>query len=300
MEEPVAFAADDGVTLAGALTRPELGGPAPAALVLSGSGPLDRDSNMPGQTLDVANAIAAALAERGVASLRYDKRGVGGSGGDYLTTGFERETADAGAALDALRRAAGVDGERVAVVGHSVGAVIAIRLASEDDRLAGAVLLAAAARPGEKVMRDQAERVARTMRGPARLATPWVVRRQAAARQALRTSTGDVVRIARADLPARWFREYMSYDPVPALRAIRYPVLAITGRNDIQVDPEDVARIGRLVQAPVTGETPERLTHLLRTHPRPGLGGYRAQLRRPVDAALLERIATWVAARTAA
>jgi hypothetical protein len=87
---------------------------------------------------------------------------------------------------------------------------------------------------------------------------------------------------------------------VPALRAIRYPVLAITGRNDIQVDPEDVARIGRLVQAPVTGETPERLTHLLRTHPRPGLGGYRAQLRRPVDAALLERIATWVAARTAA
>ena len=56
----------------------------------------------------------------------------------------------------------------------------------------------------------------------------------------------------------------MAYDPARDLAAVRCPVLAITGANDIQVDPDDVARIGELVAAPFTGETPEGLTHLLR------------------------------------
>ena len=99
--------ADDGVRLVGELVVPEAVRSVPAALVLNGSGPLDRNSNMPDQVLDIANTLASALADHGVASFRFDKRGVGESGGDYVTTGFERETDDAAAALAVLRGAPG-------------------------------------------------------------------------------------------------------------------------------------------------------------------------------------------------
>ena len=91
------------VRLEGTLCTPDDPGPHPAALLLSGSGPLDRDSNMAQQRLDIANALAAGLAAGGVASLRYDKRGVGMSGGEYLTASLSDETADAGCALEVLR-----------------------------------------------------------------------------------------------------------------------------------------------------------------------------------------------------
>jgi pimeloyl-ACP methyl ester carboxylesterase len=296
-EEPLAFAARAGTRLAGTMTRPERDPPVPAALLLSGSGPLDRDSNMRRQVLNVGSALAAALAAHGVASLRYDKRGVGESGGDYLTTGFDQETDDAVAALTALRAAAVVDRDRVALVGHSVGATIAMRLAGSGQPVAGIVLLAGACRCGEDVMRDQSERIAATMPGPAWLGSRRLLRRQDRTRRSLLASTGDVARVGFVRLPARWFREFMSYDPAADLRAIRCPVLAITGRNDLQVDPDDVAWIGRLVTGPFSGETPDGLTHLMRTSPGPlSLRGYRAQTKQPVDATLLEGVARWVAA----
>jgi pimeloyl-ACP methyl ester carboxylesterase len=254
---------------------------------------------MPGQVLNVMSAVASALAACGIASLRFDKRGVGESGGEYLTTGLDLETSDAADALAELRRMPAVDPNRVSVVGHSVGATIAMLLAGGDDRLAGIVLLAAACRTGEDVMRWQSERIAATMRGVWRPFTGWFLRRQARTRRRLASSEGDVVRIGRQDLPARWFREYMAYDPAADLAATRCPVLAITGSKDIQVDPDDVDRIGELVNAPFAGRTPRDLTHLLRVHDGPpSISSYRAQLKEPVDAALLESVAAWVESRS--
>jgi uncharacterized protein len=273
---------------------PDTAGSAPAALILSGSGPLDRDSNMPGQVLDGANALADALAERGMASLRYDKRGVGRSDGSYLETGFDLETSDAAAALDWIGASPEVDARRVAVVGHSVGATIAARLASRNPAVAAVVLLVGAVRRGEEVMEWQSERVAASLTGLARLGAGWFLRRQARTRRVLRESEEDVIRIMWQSIPARWMREFMSYDPAGDLPAIRCPVLAITGGNDVQVDAGDVERIGALVEGPFTGLTPETLTHLLRTDPKPGLAGYRSQLKRPVDAQLLRTVAAWL------
>jgi pimeloyl-ACP methyl ester carboxylesterase len=296
VEERVVLTADDGVQLVGTLVRPASDGLGRAALLLSGSGPLDRDSNMPGQALDVASAFAAALAERGVASLRFDKRGVGESGGEFLTTSFDRETGDAASALLRLRGEIGVEPARVTVVGHSVGATIAIRLAARHEWIAGAVLLCGAYSPGAEVMRWQSERIAASLRGLQRLGARRFLRRQAEVRQAVLESDGDIVDVA-GGLPASWLREYMTYDPALDLPAIRCPVLAVTGRKDLQVDPVDVERIGAQVRTRFTGVTPENITHVLRTHPaRPSLSSYQAQLRRPVDAELLERVARWVAA----
>ena len=297
MDERLEVVADDGVRLVGTLARPPAPGRAPAALLLNGSGPLDRDSNVKRQRLGVAPALAGALAARGVASLRLDKRGVGESGGDYLPTGFDRETGDAAVALAALRAAPGIDPARLTVVGHSAGAIIAIRLARGDDDLAGIVLLAAAARPGTEVMREQSERIAASLRGLARLASGRMQRRQERARCRLLASREDVLRIDGKRLPARWLREYMAYDPAADLPDVRSPVLAITGANDLQVDPGDVARLGELVAGPFEGEVPDDLTHLLRRHPGPpSLSTYKAQLREPVDAWLLDRVAAWTAA----
>ena len=116
------------VRLSGTLCVPDDERPHPAALLLSGSGPLDRDSNMPGQRLDVSKSLAEGLAARGVASLRYDKRGVGASSGDYLAATFSDETEDASNALNTLRGRPETNGQ-AAVIGHSVGATIAMRLA---------------------------------------------------------------------------------------------------------------------------------------------------------------------------
>ena len=185
------------------------------------------------------------------------------------------------------------------MIGHSVGATIAIRLASADQRLAGAVLISASIQTGADVMRWQSERIAASLRGPSRLFARRFLRRQQRDRQLLLRSAEDTVRVGKSELPARWFREYMAYDPKIDLPSIRCPVLAITGRGDIQVDPDDVARIGEIVAAPFSGHTPDGLTHALRRHPGPpNLAAYPAQLRHPVDAELLEQVAAWTAART--
>jgi pimeloyl-ACP methyl ester carboxylesterase len=300
VEEPFELAAADGTRLRGTLQRPDARNTAPAALLLNGSGPLDRDSNMPGQALDVAKTLAAALADRGVASLRYDKRGVGESEGLYLTAGFEEETEDAAAALMALAESPAVDSTRLAIVGHSVGATIAIRLASPRRDLAGIVLLAAAACNGDEVMRRQSERIAASLRGP-RLSAKLLLRRQARTRRRLLASSGDVLRVGRQKLPARWFREFMAYDPTGDLARIQCPVLAMTGSRDLQVEPEDVETIGRLVRGSFTGATPEGLTHVLRRgEGSSGLAGYAAQLKRPVDGELVEQVVSWVTARARA
>ena len=266
----------------------------PALLILSGSGPLDRDSNMKGQKLDVAVAIAEALAAVGVASLRYDKRGVGESDGDYLSMGFDDETSDAAVALDTLRVTDGVDPARVGVVGHSVGATIAIRLAAQGEGVAAAILLCAAASCGRDVMSWQSDRIAATLPGPDWLAPRWLRRRQQRDPGPPGVLHRVHVRLHRSPLPAGWFRGYMAYDPAVDLAAIRCPVLAVTGAKDLQVDSTDVARIGTLVAGPFTGETPENLTHVLRSQlGRPTIGSYRKLLEQPVDDELLRTITSW-------
>ena len=212
-----------GTRLAGTVTLPASAGPHPAALLLSGSGPLDRDSNTARMRLDVSKAVAAGLLSHGIASLRYDKRGVGQSGGDYLSTGFDDETADARAALDSLRSHPGVDADRVIVIGHSAGATIAMRLATIVDatrrlRLPG--------RGGDDwpAGHGVADASDRGVAPPAARRTGPPLRAPPSATPALLLgSTTDTVRLAVVRWNARWLREYMAYDPTEALATIDRP-----------------------------------------------------------------------------
>nr|WP_221375005.1 alpha/beta fold hydrolase [Actinoplanes polyasparticus] len=255
------------VRLAAPLTLPTAGGRSvPAALLVHGSGPFDRNSAMPGMSLGLGQALAEGLAGQGIAMLRYDKRGVGASGGDYLSSGFYDEVHDAASALETLRGHPAVDPERVFVVGHSTGAVVAAELGGA----AGYVLLAGAAQRGEDVMIWQSRRIAATLPWLVRPLGPVLVRRQRRERERIRRSTVERhEQMPRSRLTDRWLREYLAHDLRAGLAAIDRPVLAITGGKDVQVDPADVERIGGLVNGVFDGEVPADLTHLLRRDPAP-------------------------------
>jgi pimeloyl-ACP methyl ester carboxylesterase len=276
--------------------------PGPAVLLISGSGPVDRNSNAKRLPIDVMGQIAAHLAGHGITSLRYDKRGVGQSDGDYLSTGFNDNISDARAALTALRARPEVDADQVVVVGHSEGALIASVLAA-DEQLAGVALLAGAATNGKDVLRWQAQQVAATLPKPVKLLMKLfrqdLVRMQTKRLARIESSTDDAIRIQFVKLNAKWFREFMSFEPVAALRQAAVPVLAITGTKDIQVNPADVALMDQVVQTPFTGHLVDDVTHLLRTEPgTASVRTYKKQARQPLDERVTELLTDWMTTHT--
>lgn len=278
--------------------------PGPAALLISGSGPIDRDSNAKRFSIDVMAQIAGHLGAAGITSLRYDKRGVGESDGDYLSAGFHDNVEDARAAVEALRARPEVDAERVVVVGHSEGALIASVLAA-DGELAGVALLAGAAVNGKRVLQWQARQIAPTLPKPVKwlmaLLRQDLVRTQTKRLDRIEASTDDFIRIQFVKLNAKWFREFMAFEPAHALRRAAVPVLAITGTKDVQVDPDDVALMEQAVATSFTGHLVEDVTHILRAEP--GIASvrtYKKQARRPLDRRVTELLTGWVASHTRA
>lgn len=253
-----------------AATYVEAAGPRAAALLISGSGRTDRDSDVRlplGLTLraGITRVIAERLEGIGVSSLRFDKRGTGASEGDYLRAGMEQRLADVRAARDWL--AARTPGLPLIVIGHSEGTYYAAQLAG-DGQAAGAVLLSGAARPGQDVVSYQvaemADRIPVAAKLILRLLRTDAVRAQRKNQAKITDSSADVLRVQGARVNARWVRDFIGYDPAPVLGRIAVPVLAITGAHDLQVPPDDVAAVGSLVRGPFEGHVVPGLSHLLR------------------------------------
>jgi pimeloyl-ACP methyl ester carboxylesterase len=288
--------------LAGTLALPDGdGAPFPAVLIASGSGPLDRDSNHRRARFDVARQLAGALAAAGLASLRYDKRGVGASPGDWRAAGLYDNVDDLAAAFATLAARPEVDSARVLVAGHSEGALLAVALAARGTPAAGLVLLSCSATPGDQLLRWQARRLAPTLpapvRGLLRLLRTDLETKVAANHAKVRATTTDVARVGGARLNARWTREFLDHDPRTDLARVHVPVLALTGSKDLQVDPADLDVIAATVPAPVTVHRVPDLTHTLRRQPGPAsLRAYREELRRPVDPEVLQAVAGWCSA----
>lgn len=289
-----------GCALAG--TFEAVPGAVAAALLIPGSGRTDRDSNaqLPaGMRLraGVTLAIAESLARAGVSTLRYDKRGVGASEGDFFRSGMEDLRADSFAARDWL--AAHSPGLPLLVIGHSEGTYYAARLAAER-KAAGIVLLSGSTRPGAEVAAWQTRQIAATLPRSARIILRLMrtdaVRAQAKSMDKLLASTGDTVRAGGRKVNARWVRDFAAYDPAAVLTNVAVPVLAITGGNDLQVPPDDVETAGRLVRGEFEGHVVPGLSHLL--HPDPdktGPRGYRHAVRQPVSEQVLDLIDDWIA-----
>lgn len=295
------------LVLSGTLTLPAGEGPHPAALILPGSGPLDRDGDVRGARLGISRDLARVLAQRGVASLRYDRRGVGASQGDFLAAGLHDNLADARAMWAWLRARTEVRHGATTLIGHSEGALLASAFGGrpEAESLAGVVLLAGAARTGEETLAWQTRRIAPGLplagRVLLRLLRIDLVERQARNVGKIRATATDVARIGGRRINARWHRELLDFDPTARLAQLPAPVLAVTGDKDIQVDPADLDVIAATAPGPVKTVRVPDLTHLLRRDPEPPrITAYRRLARRPTDPEILARVADWVAQNAAA
>ncbi|RVW07882.1 alpha/beta fold hydrolase [Prescottella agglutinans] len=299
-EREVTFESGDRTTLSGTLAVPSGGASGPAAVIVGGSGEIDRDGDHARMPIGISRAVAHALARNGVASLRYDKRGVGASDGDFMTAGLGDNVEDAAAAVEWLGTTGGFARDALAVIGHSEGACLAMALGAGGGAPAAVVLLAGPAVTGREVLLWQTGKAAdglpAAVRSVLRVLRIDVPARQRKAFDRLARSETDVARLGTRKVNARWFREFLEFDPKPLLRENYSPVLAITGAKDIQVDPDDLAAIAALVPGDVDTVRVPDLTHLLRRDPNPpSLGAYRKLVRDPVDAEVLSLVADWTA-----
>jgi pimeloyl-ACP methyl ester carboxylesterase len=286
------------ITLSGILALPDGEGPFPTALLIAGSGPLDRDGNHKRLPLAVSKDLARLLSDDGWASVRYDKRGVGASGGDYLSTGFYDELADATAALEwMIERPTTAS---AVAIGHSVGATYAAEMSAHQPQLDGAVLLAYTAKSGEDTLIWQANEISasipRFVTGMMSLFRTSVAKQQAKALDKLRATTDDVTRIQMQKINAKWMREFMAYDPAPVLADTKTPILAITGSKDVQVDPADIAVIASTVGERAIAQIVPDVDHILRHEPAElsNPKKYKAQAQLPIDSDVTEILVDWL------
>lgn len=255
-----------GVKLAGTLTIPPGDQPHPAVVMISGSGLQDRD-----ETLAEHKpfwVIADHLSRNGIAVLRYDDRGYGKSVGDASQATIEDFASDAYAVHSWLANHPAIDKQRVGFIGHSEGGVVAPLIASQHPKEVGfLVLLAGTGVPGNEVILHQIGLIM-----AASGATPEAIEQQqaairtqhqallesdpanadAAVEQAIRDSIaalpeaerqalGDIeaaVRVQVKAISSPWMRHFLTYDPAPALKQVKVPVLVLFGDKDLQVDPE--------------------------------------------------------------
>ncbi|MBX9470413.1 alpha/beta fold hydrolase [Microcella sp.] len=264
------------------------------AVLIPGSGPIDRDGDAAKLPLGIQRQLADGLCERGVSSIRWDKRGVGESGGDFLSTGLHDLVDDALAVVDEAMST----GLPVVVIGHSEGTAIAARLLVERPAIAGAVLLSPYARTGLEVLRWQARSlvadVPAFVRGLLRLMRTDLESQTEKNRQRLLATTRDVERIGGVRVNARWFREFMAYDPRADLGAATQPVLALAAGHDLQSPPDDAEAIAAHRTAPTRVVRLDGLSHIMRSQEAPTLRTYRQDARRPIDERIVPLISAWI------
>jgi hypothetical protein len=270
--EEVAFDNDD-VTLAGTLTLPPTDGPHPVVVLVSGSGPQDRDETLGGGiAIKPFRLLADALTREGVAVLRYDDRGVGESTGTFSTATVSDFASDTEAAIDYLLTREEIDPTQIGVLGHSEGGLVAAMLGARNDDLDFIISLAGPGVNGRDVLLLQNQRILEaegatqeqidaqlafvreltTMLDDPEATDALVYEHTLAQLQALpeeeRTALGDLEQHARivADQAAQqfgaeWFASFLDYDPAPDWAQTTVPLLAIFGGKDVQVDAEQNA-----------------------------------------------------------
>lgn len=316
-----------GVTLAGTFTKPRGAGPHPAVMLLSGSGPQDRDEAIMGHRPFLV--LADHLTRQGIAVLRCDDRGVGKSTGDFGAATHEDFVADTLAGVAWLKRRAEIDSKRIGLIGHSEGGLIApLAAVRQPEDIAFIVLLAGVGVPTEELLVRQGqdlaramgaaghtlERNAKTQRESFRILRQDLPRSEAEQklRELLQAHSSELTEAQRqalgyteAMLDAQvqtvltpWFRNLLTYDPRPTLRQVKCPVLALNGEKDLQVSAkENLAAIREALIAGGNRQVQTRefpgLNHLFQTCTTGAVSEY-GQIEETFNPAALDAISDWV------
>ena len=313
--------AGGGVTLAGTLTLPDGAGPFPAVVLVSGSGPQDRDEALMGHKPFLV--LSDHLTRKGIAVLRYDDRGVGKSTGTFSSATSEDFTTDALAALEFLRNQPGIG--PVGIVGHSEGGLVGPMAAARSDAVRFVVMLAGPGLPGRDILKLQGELIARAAGAPEEaveanaalqermfdivaeeldpaLARPRLLEAIKAAVAAQQGDTASKALEAEVDrLNSPWFRFFLDYDPRSTLARVKVPVLALNGSLDLQVPAEiDLKEVEAALRkggnTDVTTRLLPGLNHLFQTA-RTGSPAEYAQITETMSPTALEAVSSWILER---
>ncbi|NHJ21750.1 MAG: alpha/beta fold hydrolase [Candidatus Lokiarchaeota archaeon] len=329
MESEVSFV-NGTINLAGTLTIPNTSVEKfPAFVFVHGSGPNDRDENpdlslmSPNdkekliQTLksfnlevsqfklNVFNEMSDYLVKKGFAVLRYDKRGIGKSEGDYSTAGFKDLISDAHAAIKFLRSKPEINPSKIIVLGHSEGGIIGPVLCVEDPTIAALVICAGTSQKLDDIMLQQAkytrEMLKRlTQEQKEKLGvkdTPDPV--EVIEKLIEKVKHGDeYVEVGGHKVYAKWFREHFAHDPLETIKQVKCPVLIVQGEKDFQVPFSNALALRDALEK--SGNNNVRLMlfpnidHLLKFEPgQSSQLKYISKMNREVEPLILKSIAGW-------
>lgn len=257
----------EGVTLAGTLTLPKGAGPFPAVILISGSGPQNRDEELMGHKPFLV--LADHLTKQGIAVLRYDDRGVAGSTGDFATATSADFATDVEAGMAFLKTRKDINTKQIGLMGHSEGGLIAPMVAAKSKEVAFAVLLAGPGVSGTDVLLLQQELIGKAGGASDDLLAmnqkinkrlyELIIKHEddlpkakAGIKEYMDT---EIKRLSEDDqtkmkaglanfdqsfqqVSSPWFRFFLAYDPASSIEKMSCPVLAINGAKDLQVDAE--------------------------------------------------------------
>jgi uncharacterized protein len=218
--------------LPGTLTVPVGAGPFPAVVLVHGSGPNDRDETVGGAK--VFKDLAEGLASRGIVVLRYEKRTLQYRARIAAIKNFtvqEESVEDAVAAIASLRKQPEVNGSRVFVIGHSLGGYVAPRIAEQDGKLAGMVLMAGNVRPMEDLLVEQVEYMG--IKGDP------LERAKALQAKVKKLESADEDSPALGGVPVSYWVDLKEYDPAAEAKKLGIPLLILQGERDYQVTMTD-------------------------------------------------------------
>lgn len=234
--EEVVVQTKEGHTLAGTLTLPKgAKGPVPAFVTITGSGQQDRDERIGlVKEFRLFRQIADTLGRAGIAVLRMDDRGFGGSGGNALTATSADFANDIRAGLAYLRTRREIDATRLGLIGHSEGGLIAPMVAAEDASLRGIVLMAGPSKSGREIIAFQ-------QRYAIEHANLTGEKRDSAV-----AAGAHAIDSVAKESP--WIRFFLDYDPLVTARRVRVPVLILQGATDQQVTPEQAEALGKTMR----------------------------------------------------
>lgn len=281
-----------GITLSGTLTLPIQGDNYPVVILISGSGPQNRDEEIMGHKPFLV--LADYLTREGIGVLRFDDRGVGKSTGDFEMATSLDFAEDVEAAVSFLKNNRKI--RRIGLIGHSEGGMIAPIVASRSKEVDFIVLLAAPGLRGDHVLLKQQSEMGR-MTGASEkdLTYSEIINRKCFDLVLASTSAKDAeiplkqymdslnqigklpvnmknekgAELWRRQVLSPWMYFFVKYDPVPVLKKVKCPVLALNGSNDLQVFPENLEIIRKGLEAGkhkhVTVKELPSLNHLFQT-----------------------------------
>jgi uncharacterized protein len=340
VQHPVPYRAEeirietrDGVVLAGTLSLPEGRGPFPAVFLASGSGQQDRDySNFPWRH-KTFGVLADLLTRQGIAVLRLDDRGIGGSSGSYRGATNSDFVSDALSAVDFLRRHPEADSARTGILGHSWGSKVALLAAGTSPAVKYVIMLGGVGLPWADAMAAQRAAVVASNGASAEYQAAvreWFLRLQEAALSDPDSSLAvqnvqsvmeayrprleafnapgsppmpdsvwnQILQIQARAVVNRWYLEQLRTDPAEYMTRVKVPVLALTGSLDTSAPPENLAALSRTLHSSgntrVTVDTVPGINHFMQTVPAGTHPDAMGEIEETVSPMLVERIVAWL------